>query len=166
MNSNWLKIIIIISLALNCMVAGGLTYKYFFVQKTEEQPEEPLKQDTSSIDFSPQVRDDRRGLGNRIRPERMRIQGEQDKLVELLMQEPPDRKKINEALEKVNKAQARVKQMVLEQILKEIQGLSPEQRKLYLSRIKMGMVRKGMFGMGRGRGRGDGWRKKRNFLQK
>jgi len=166
MNSNWLKTVIIISLALNFMVAGGLTYKNFFVQKIEGQPEKPLEQDTSSIDFSPQIRNGRRGFGNRIRPERMRIQEEQDKLVELLMQEPPDRKKINEALEKVNKAQARVKQMVLEQILKEIQGLSPEQRKLYLSRIKMGMVRKGMFGMGRGRGRGDGWRKKRNFLQK
>ena len=162
MNSNWLKTVLIISLVLNCMVAGGLTYKYFFVQKTEGQTEKPLKQDTSSIDFPPQIRNGRRGFGNKIRPERMRIQEEQDKLVELLMREPPDRRMINEALETISRTQAEVQRLTVDRILKEIQNLPPEQKVAYIAKIKRRMRHKGMFGMGRGRHKGGGWRKKGN----
>ena len=162
MNSNWLKTVLIISLALNFMVAGGLTYKNFFVQKIEGQPEKPLEQDTSSIDFSPQIRNGRRGFGNRIRPERMRIQEEQDKLVELLMQDPPDRRKINEALETISRTQAEVQQLTIDRILKEIQNLPPEQKMAYIAKLKRRMRHKGMFGMGRGRHKAGGWRKRMN----
>ena len=162
MNSNWLKTVLIISLVLNCMVAGGLTYKYFFVQKTEGQQEEPLTQDTSYIDFSPQIRNGRRGFGNKIRPERMRIQEEQDKLVELLMQEPPDRRKIDEALETISRTQTEVQRLTVDRILKEVQNLPPEQKMPYIAKIKRRMRHKGMYSMGRDRHKGSGRRKKRN----
>jgi uncharacterized membrane protein len=165
MNSNWLKAVIIVSLALNCMVAGGLTYKYFFEQSSEIKPEEPLKQSVLPMDFSPRIRNARRGFQKDVWDERSMIQQEQDRLVEFLMQETPDRKKINETLETISRNQAQVQQLVLDQILKEIQDLSPEQKMLYLSNIKSRMRCGKMFGMGRGRGRRDG-RGRRNFPPK
>ena len=83
--------------------------------------------------------------------------------MELLIQDTPDREKINTQLEALSKTQAAVQHVVLDQILKEIQTLNPEQKKTFLANLKEGMRFKGMFGMGRGLGRGDGCQKKKMF---
>jgi uncharacterized membrane protein len=151
MNSKWLKILFVISLVLNCMVAGALTYKYFFEEPRIKPLKETSEQIIAPIDFPQRIRDERRSFQRRMRQERMRIQKEQDRLVDFLMQDPLDRREIHRTLEQLHKVQGEVQQLVLQQILKEVLNLSPEQKALYLSNIKMGMVRKGMFGMGRRR---------------
>lgn len=156
MNSQWLKILFVISLVLNSMFAGALTYKYFFEESSIKPLKENSEQIIAPIDFSQRIRDERRSFQKRLRQERMRIQKEQGKLVDYLMRDPLDRREIHRTLEKLHKVQGEAQQLVLQQILKEVLNLSPEQKALYLSNIKMGMVRKGMFGMGRRRHKNKG----------
>ena len=91
-----------------------------------------------------------------IRPERKRIRKEQERLVDLLMQEPPDEMRINEAVEKVYRAQLEVEKLTIERILNEIKSLTPEQKTKYIAKLKRRMRKRSMFSMGRDRSRRDG----------
>lgn len=165
MNSSLLKAVFVVSLGLNCMIAGGLTYKYFFTAKNEGAYERPLSRRLPGRDLSPGIRKRGRGLGRRMRQERMEIGQMQDRLVELLIQAEPDRTEINAMLEEIRQSRAKLQQFIMDRILNEIRDLTLEQKRAYLSNLKGSMRGRGMMGMGKGKGRrkGGGRRQNRNF---
>lgn len=166
MNSPWIKSIFILSLVLNCMVAGAVTYKYIFSRPYTAQQDVLPQQGIEHGRGHLLSEDARRELKGQIRNERARIQEAQDRLMDILKQENPDRDKINAELASITTTQSGVQNMVMDKVLKELQTLPPDQRAEYLSKLRDAMCFRGMFGMGRGMGgRGDGCRKNRFMEQ-
>lgn len=160
MNALWLKIIFIASLSLNCMVAGGLAYRYVFGREAAPVAEEALPPEAAPLDLPAQVRSARRGLSMQLQQARVNLMQDRDNLLNLLIQEPPDMAAINAAVDSLSSRQTAIEKQVLGQIIKEIQGLPPEQKTAYLAGLRGRMHRHGMLGMQRGRHGGrrpGGW---------
>jgi len=92
MNTTWLKTAFVLSLVLNCMAAGGVTYKYFFAP----QGDQTVLRDKRPARVHLLGRDARRQPRDRLSGEREHISSAQEELLTLLMQEPPDRDQIKE----------------------------------------------------------------------
>lgn len=149
MNALWLKIVFIVSLSLNCMIAGGLAYRYAFEREPAPVNEEALPPEIA--DLPAQVRSARRGLGMQLRQARMDLIQDRANLLNLLIQEPPDMAAINTAVDSLSSRQAAIEKQVLGQIIKEIHGLPPEQKTAYLKGLRGRMHRHGKFGLRPGR---------------
>ncbi len=155
MNNTWLKLILVFSLAINGAVLVAIGYP-LARQYWGNQTKPLVWQEMQFKDVPPQVLQSRLEFRNRIRQERIRVRNKQEHLAQLLMSDPPDRKKIKEAVQSVNALQGKIQQAVIEQILQETAAMTPEQRRLYLANIQSRMCqgpcgRGPRFGGGRGR---------------
>ena len=162
MKDTWLKISFIFSLAVNCAVLGALGYplaRQYWVSGGEPArlPEMP------SENISGQVLQSRADFRNRLWQERLTIRKEREALAGLLMEQPPDKQKIQEKIRAITALQGKIQESTVEQILQETAAMTPAQRKVYLENIQGMMCPKGMMGgcgrgarMGGGMGRGNG----------
>jgi len=146
MKETWLKIILIFSLAVNFSVLGALGYplaKQYWGTRTEPA----ALQEIPPQDVPPQVLQSRADFQKKLRQERARVQAERDQLASLLLDQPPDKQKIQEIIQAISIIQGKIQQAVVEQILAETAAMPPEQRKLYLSNIQ-GRMCQGQCGRG------------------
>ncbi len=152
MNSKWLKVLFIFSLAVNGAVLGALGYsiaRQYFATSSEPS----LIPGCSSDFFSPQMLASRAEFEKRLFADRTQVQQQRTELAQLLMQQPLDRQRIEEKVKLINEQQGKIQQAVVAQILNETSSMSPEQKKLYLSSIQGRMCQPGMMGRcGRGPG--------------
>jgi uncharacterized membrane protein len=154
MNSVWLKTILVLSLACNCMIAGAFTYKYFIGPQAQQAPAGPGQQQLQSGRLlSPEARQELQG---KITPVRQQIQDDRNRIVELLRQDTPDRRQIDAALALMSTRQANIQSIVMDRIIQELQTMTPEQKTRYLADMQDPRCWRGMFGMGRGKERGRG----------
>jgi len=96
----------------------------------------------------------RRGMQDKIAPERQKIQQAREKIVELLRQDNPDREQVYREISTIAASQAAIQRIVMDQLMQNLQTLSPEQKAAYLDRMKNPLFWHSAFGKGRGRGRG------------
>ena len=154
MNSTWVKIVLIVSLGLNCMVAGALGFSYFRNM--------PLGR---FFDHRPAA--GRPGFFNMLPPKnlaahqqlrdkmavmRRDIGAAKDSLLDQLAAPEPDRGRIEAQLGAINALQADMERTTMEQMLQDIQSLPPDKRAEFIRDIRQNMYYRG-HGMGRG-GRG------------
>jgi len=144
--TRWMKTWLLVSLALNCMVAGGLTYRYIAGGETGGIATEVPGEAQAPVVLPRQIYEERQGIGRKIRTLNMAAEKKQDRLIELLAQDPVDRKKINETIAEINRIQSDLQQMAVERLIREAGSLRPEQKKLYLENF---MMYKNRCGMGR-----------------
>jgi Spy/CpxP family protein refolding chaperone len=154
MQNTWLKISFIFSLAVNCAVLGALGYPLArqYWGRGMQQAQLPEMPDEK---FSPQVLQARADFRDRLWKQRMDIQKQREELTLLLMEQPPDKKKIEEKVRAISALQGTIQAETVEQILKETAAMTPEQRKEYLGTIRGLMCPQGMRG---GCGKGPGFR--------
>ncbi len=146
MKDTWLKIILIFSLAVNFAVLGALGYplaKQYWGNRTEL----PAIQEIQSKDVPSQVLQSRSDFQKKLWQERIQVRDERDQLAQLLMEQPPDRQKIQEKIRAISSIQGKIQQTVVDQILAETAAMPPEQRRLYLSNIQ-GRMCQGRCGRG------------------
>jgi len=162
MKDTWLKISFIFSLAVNCAVLGALGYplaRQYWISGSEPAriPEMPAEQ------CPPQVLQSRADFRNRLWQERSGIQKQREQLALLLMEQPPDKQKIQEKIRAITALQGKIQEATVAQILQETAAMTPRQREVYLGNIQGMMCPKGMRGgcnkgpgfkgrMGRGNG--------------
>jgi hypothetical protein len=162
MKDTWLKISFIFSLAVNCAVLGALGYplaRQYWISGSEPAriPEMPAEQ------CPPQVLQSRADFRNRLWQERSGIQKQREQLALLLMEQPPDKQKIQEKIRTITALQGKIQEATVAQILQETAAMTPQQREVYLGNIQGMMCPKGMRGgcnkgpgvkgrMGRGNG--------------
>jgi len=154
MKDTWLKISFIFSLAVNCAVLGALGYplaRQYWVSGSESAriPEMPAE------NVSAQVLQSREDFRSRLWQERLTIRKEREELSLLLMEQPPDKQKIQGKIRDITARQEKIQEATVEQILRETAAMTPQQRKVYLENIQGMMCPKGMMG---GCGRGPGFR--------
>jgi len=154
MKDTWLKISFIFSLAVNCAVLGALGYPLArqYWGRGMEQAQLPEMPDEK---FSAQVLQSRADFRDRLWQQRRDIQKQREELSLLLMEQPPDKKKIEEKVRAISAQQGNIQEATIEQILKETAAMTPQQRKAYLGTIRGMMCPKGMRG---GCGKGPGFR--------
>jgi hypothetical protein len=162
MKDTWLKIIFIFSLAVNCAVLGALGYplaRQYWVSGKEPAriPEMPAE------NIPAQVLQSRADFRNRLWQERLTIRKEREALAGLIMEQPPDKQRIQEKIRTITALQGKIQEATVGEILQETAAMTPAQRKLYLENIQGRMCPKGMMGgcgrggrMGGGMGRGSG----------
>ncbi|MCX8043617.1 MAG: periplasmic heavy metal sensor [Desulfobacterota bacterium] len=153
MNSVWIKILLVFSLACNCTIAGALTYKYFFAP--EQPPPMPGQQLPPGGLFGPEVRLEMR---KKIEPLRRHIQEARARIVELLRADTPDREKIYREIDAISASQASIQRAVMDQLIQDLQRMTPEQKTAYLDAMKDQRFWRGVFGKGRGRHGRQGFR--------
>ena len=159
MNSPWLKTILVLSLACNCMIAGALAYKYFIGPQTQRLSGDLRRQPLQPGPLlSPEEQQELQG---KIKPVRQQIQDDRNRIVELLKQDAPDRQQIDSALALMSTRQAAIQSMVMDRIIQELQTMAPGQRARYLAAMKDPRCWRGMLRMGHGRGQGRGHREGR-----
>jgi len=160
MNSLWFKALFVLSLALNCVIAGGLFYKYFAVPHSLEQMQKPLAGSNLLHTLPPHVRTQRKGLYKQIKDLKWKIGKDREELFNLLSKTPPEREKITALVDVISRKQAAMQHTITNRILEDLQHVSPEQKDAYLSMLKKRMFReKRGRRMGRGKKgpmRGDG----------
>ena len=154
MKDTWLKISFIFSLAVNCAVLGALGYplaRQYWISGSEPAriPEMPAEQ------CPPQVLQSRADFRNRLWQERSGIQKQREQLALLLMEQPPDKQKIQEKIRAITALQGKIQEATVAQILQETAAMTPQQRKVYLGNIQGMMCPKGMLG---GCGKGPGFK--------
>jgi hypothetical protein len=88
------------------------------------------------------------------------MQQQRNELAQLLMQQPPDRQKIEEKVKALNDQQGKIQQAVVVQILSETSSMTQDQKRLYLSSIQGRMCQPDMMGRC---GRGPGFRGRMGF---
>ena len=152
MKDTWLKISFIFSLAVNCAVLGALGYplaQQYWISGSEPAriPEMPAEK------FPPQVLQSRAEFRNRLWQERSGIQKQREQLALLLMEQPPDKQKIQEKIRAITALQGKIQEATVAQILQETAAMTPQQREVYLGNIQGMMCPKGMRG---GCGKGPG----------
>ncbi|MCX5896140.1 MAG: periplasmic heavy metal sensor [Proteobacteria bacterium] len=150
MNNKWLKILFIFSLSVNGAVLGALGYsaaKQYWGNTMAPDPVPVIGPEN----LPPRAQQSRAEFQKKLWQERSLIQEQREDLARLLMQEPPDKQKIEEKIKAVTAHQEKLQQAIVDQILKETGTMTPEQRKLYLSTIQGRMCPQGMGGWcGRG----------------
>ena len=154
MKDTWLKISFIFSLAVNCAVLGALGYplaQQYWISGSEPAriPEMPAEK------FPPQVLQSRAEFRNRLWQERSGIQKQREQLALLLMEQPPDKQKIQEKIRAITALQGKIQEATVAQILQETAAMTPQQREVYLGNIQGMMCPKGMRG---GCGKGPGFK--------
>jgi len=152
MYNKWLKVALIFSLAVNVAILGAFGYpvarQYF-----KAGSETALIPGYSLENIPSQVLSSRAAFEKGLFEERALVQLQQNELAQLLMQQPPDKEKIQEKVKLLNAQQEKIQQAVVAQILSETSSMTPEQKSLYLSSIQGRMCQPGMMGRcGKGRG--------------
>ena len=168
MNSLWLKIVLIISLGLNCMIAGACVYRFTwgsplhrFFGGSPSACKAPFLKSLPSKNIAAHEQ-----LREKMMAGRQKISETKNSLMELLAATAPERKLIDERLAAINKLQADMERMAVEQMFEDIQSLPPEKRGAFIAEVQQSMYcRRGDGpGMGRGReGRGGGWHRPKDF---
>jgi|GEM_PF-3509188 len=162
MNSLWFKIVLIISLGLNCMIAGACVYRFmwgsplhrFFGESPSACRAPFLKAlPPKNIAAHEQLRE-------KMMAGRRKIGETKSNLMEVLAAPVPDRKRIDEQLAAINKQQADMERMAVEQMLVDIQSLPAEKRDAFIKEVQQSMYCRNAEGAGAGRGMEGhgGWR--------
>jgi hypothetical protein len=162
MKGIWLKISFIFSLAVNCAVLGALGYPLARQYWTDGKEPAPIP-GMPAENIPAQVLQSRADFRSRLWQERLSIRKEREELAGLLMEQPPDKQRIQEKIRTITALQGKIQEATVGQILQETAAMAPEQRKLYLENIRGMMCPKSMLGgcgkggrMGGGMGRGNG----------
>ena len=155
MNSSWWKALIIISLGFNCMIAGAVAYRYLSggLFGRPHGPGHFLG------DTPPQNQAAHAALREKMTASRESIHAARTRIVESAGAQTPDRTRISGELDTINKLQADMERMVIDQMLQDVQALPPEKREAFLADIQRSIFcRRGDgpgMGMGMRRGRDD-----------
>lgn len=152
MNTSWMKTVLIISLGLNCMLGGAFVYRFVW-----GRPLAHLFGDSRSgrigeffRSLPPESRAAHKQLRQDMRAERRQTAKIRSGLMDLLAAPEPDRRRIDEQLDLINKRHAHMERMAVEQMLRDIQALPPEKRAAFIEAMRQSRY----FRMGRGPGRG------------
>lgn len=160
MNSVWFKALFVLSLALNCVIAGGFFYRYFAVPNRLEQMQKPLGSSNLLQTLPLHVRTQRKGLYRQIKELKRQIGNHREELFNLLSKTPPEREKITALVDVISRKQAAMQHTITNRILEDLRHVSPGQKDAYLSMLKKRMFREKLGRrMGRGKKgpmRGDG----------
>ena len=149
MSSRWVKMILVLSLACNCAVAGALTYKYFVAPEFPPPPM-PGRPFPPSCWYSPEAR---REMRQKIEPARRQIEQARTRIIELLRADTPDRESIYREIDVISSSQARIQRAVMDRLIQDLQRMTPDQKAAYLTAMEDRRFWRGMFGKGRGRHR-------------
>jgi hypothetical protein len=154
MTSSWLKIVLIISLGLNCMIGGALAYRFVWGRPLGQffgcPP--PWHRNPLFSSLPPESRTAHEQLREKMMAGRRYIAETRDSLMEALSVPDPDRKRIDEQLDAINKQQAAMERMAVEQMLLDIQSLPPEKRAAFIQDIRQSRYCRWPDGPGMGRG--------------
>lgn len=149
MNGIWVKVLLVLSLACNCAVAGALTYKYFFAPKQQSAP--PFVRPLPPGGWcSPEARLEMR---KKIEPTRRQIEQARARIIELLRADTPDREQIYREIDAISSAQTNIQRAVMDRLIQDLQRMTPDQKTAYLDAMKDQRFWRGMFGRGKGKGR-------------
>ena len=151
MNSSWWKTLIIVSLGLNCMIAGAIAYRFlcgrpldqFFGVPPHGRPSFMSALPPENLAAHAQLRE-------KMNSGRLKIHDARSELMKQLAASAPDRQRIGEQLAAINKMQADMERMAVEQMLQDVQSLPPEKRQAFLDDLERGFF----FRMGDGPGMG------------
>ena len=160
MKFSWLKAVIVISLGLNCMIAGAVAYRYIWAGPFGRPP----GPGPFLGDITPQNQAAHAALREKMAASRERIHAARTSIMESLGAQMPDRRRISGELDTINKLQADMERMVIEQMLQDVQALPLEKRGAFLADIQRSIFCRRGDGPGRGRGRdGSGRHWLKNF---
>ena len=155
MKFSWWKALIILSLGLNCMIAGAVAYRYFFGGPLSR----PHGPGTFWDDIPQQNQAAHAELREKMSASREKMHAARTRIMESLGAQTPDRTRISGELDTINKLQADMERMVIDQMLQDVQALPPEKREAFLADIQRSIFcRRGDgpgMGMGMLRGRDD-----------
>ncbi len=158
MNSKWLKIGLIISLGLNCMIAGALVYHFVLDRPLGRFFSSPPRGHHTTIlkSLPPESRAAHKELRKKMRAERRQAARARHALMDLLAEPEPDRGRIDAQLELINRQRAHMGRMVVGQMLEDIKAVPPDQRAAFIDSLRQSKYfRAGRPGRGRGaEGRG------------
>jgi hypothetical protein len=166
MNSSWIKAVLVISLGLNCMIAGAFVYRLVWGRPLHQffgGP--PACRAPFFSALPPRNIAAHEQLREKMMAGRRQLAATKNRLMEVLAAPDPDRQRIDEQLDAINKQQAAMERMAVEQMLQDIQSLPVEKRAAFIEDIQQSMCRKADGpGMGMGReGRGGGRHRPKYF---
>lgn len=160
MNSSWWKALIIISLGLNCLIAGAIAYRLLWGRTPEHFFGGPAPSPAFMKNLPRENRAAHALLREKMDAGRMKINEARSELMKELAASAPDRQSISQQLAAINKMQADMEQMAVYQMLQDVQALPPDKRKAFLADIERGFFCRrgdppgmGMYRPGGGRGR-------------
>jgi hypothetical protein len=167
MNSSWFKILLIISLGLNCMIAGAFVYRFVWGRPLQQffggPPACPAPFFSA---LPPKNIAAHEQLREKMMAGRRKIGETKNSLMEVMAAPNPDRRRIDEQLDAINKQQADMERMAVEQMLEDIQSLPAEKRAAFIEDIQQSMYCRRGDGPGMGwvrEGRGGGRHRPRDF---
>ena len=141
MNSPWIKATLIISLGLNSMIAGAFLYRVaggrplpYFFGGSPPAWRNPLLQDLPPGAVAAHER-----LRDMMRSRRQHVSALKRDLVTSLAAPEPDRARIDDQLAAINKEQAAMERMTVEQMLQDIQSLPAEKRSAFVESLQRRM---------------------------
>lgn len=161
MNSTWLKSILIISLGLNCMIAGVFVYRFVWGRPLGQwfggPPQGYCNQLFSSLPA--ESRAAHKLLREKMRAERREVTQARSELMDLIAAPNPDRKRIDAQLDIINKQQAHIGHMAVEQMLEDVSALPADQRAAFIEAMRQSKYfgRSGRSSRGRGQEGCSGW---------
>ena len=119
MKFSWWKALIILSLGLNCMIAGAVAYRYFFGGPLSR----PHGPGTFWDDIPQQNQAAHAELREKMSASREKMHAARTRIMESLGAQTPDRTRISGELDTINKLQADMERMVIDQMLQDVQAL-------------------------------------------
>ncbi len=152
----WLKALIIVSLGLNCMIAGAVAYRYLWGGPFGR----PHGPGYFLGETSPQNQAAHAAVREKMAASREKIHAARTRIIESVGAQTPDRTLISGELDNINKLQADMERTAVEQMLQDVQALPPDKRGAFLADIQRSMFCR--MGDGPGMGKGRHWQK--NFL--
>ena len=151
MKFSWFKALIIVSLGLNCMIAGAVVYRYFWAG-TFGRPHGPgqFLGETSLQNQAAHA-----AVREKMAASRENIHSARTRIIESVGTQTPDRTLISKELDTINKLQSDMERMAVEQMLQDVQALPPEKRDAFLADLQRSMFCRMGEGPGMVRGRDD-----------
>jgi hypothetical protein len=154
MNSSWWKALIIVSLGLNCLIAGVLAYHFMWGRPFDRLFGGPPSKPPFLKNLPPENLASHALLREKMDAGRMKIHDARAELMKQLAASAPDRQLISEQLAAINKMQADMERMAVDQMLQDVQVLPPEKRQAFLDDIERGFFFRRGDGPGPGMGMG------------
>lgn len=148
MNSPWIKALLVVSLGINCMIAGGVAYRYVWGRPYRSFP----GRDAFLSVVPEQNLQVHQALRETLRSERGRLRDARRDLVDLMRAPDPDRQRITEQLGLIHRIQSDTEQMVVDQMLSDLKALPSGKRAEYLDVMKRGLLCRRDVGMRMGKG--------------
>lgn len=158
MKSSWLKVLIIVSLGLNCMIAGALAYRFL-----SGKPLGPFSGGAPPESRNPAFTSlpagniaDHELLRQKMSAVRRQMVDARGALIGLLAAPEPDRRQIDGHLDRINEMHAAMERMAVEQMLEDIQSLPPDKRADFIKNVRQSRYCRWEDGHRHGHGRGRG----------